>query len=157
MRQLMREHIHPKHIIHLMHDENMKISCERSKENYTTGITSILDGRIACGRGPAQGASYGNAEGTSTDGACAGTISLFRSWRAGTSNNSSLQLVCHTGNISNHKGSNISNLKLAFTPAAGAPSRNHVNFQYSVTPHTDLKLTSKSAEPRLPPTERLVW
>ena len=64
MRQLMREHIHAKHIIHLMHDENMKISCERSKENYTTGITSILDGRIACGRGPAQGASYGNAEGT---------------------------------------------------------------------------------------------
>ena len=82
---------------------------------------------------------------------------LFRSWRAGTSNNSSLQLVCHTGNISNHKGSNISKLKLAFTPAAGATSRNHVNLQYSVTPHTDLKLTSKSAEPRLPPTERLVW
>ena len=77
--------------------------------------------------------------------------------RAGTSNNSSLQLVCHTGNISNHKGSNISNLKLAFTTAAGAPSRNHVNLQYSVTPHTDLKLTSKNAEPRLPPTERLVW
>ena len=56
-----------------------------------------------------------------------------------------------------NKGSNISNLKLAFTPAAGAPSRNHVNLQYSVTPHTDLKLTSNSAEPRLPPTERLVW
>ena len=54
VRQLMREHIHPKHIIHLMHDENMKISCERSKENYTTGITSILDGRIACNVGGAQ-------------------------------------------------------------------------------------------------------
>ena len=139
MRQLMREHIHPKHIIHLMHDENMKISCERSKENYTTGITSILDGRIACNVGGAQhrGPHMETQRGPSTDGACAGTISLFRSWRAGTSNNSSLQLVCHTGNISNHKGSNISNLKLAFTPAAGAPSRNHVNLQYSVTPHTD--------------------
>ena len=105
MRQLMREHIHPKHIIHLMHDENMKISCERSKENYTNGITSILDGRIACNVGGAQhrGPHMETQRGPSTDGACAGTISLFRSWRAGTSNNSSLQLVCHTGNISNHK------------------------------------------------------
>ena len=85
MRQLMREHIHPKHIIHLMHDENMKISCERSKENYTTGITSILDGRIACNVGGAQhrGPHMETQRGPSTDGACAGTISFNDSYGLG--------------------------------------------------------------------------
>ena len=107
--------------------------------------TSTCGPHIEAQQGAQHGATYGSAEGAQRMWAGPSTGGLiwkrrgdpartglapepYRYFAAGactgTSNNSSLQLVCHTSNISNHK--------LAFTPAAGVSHRQYIQSQDGV-------------------------